>query len=60
MKKSGEEKAKALFAGAEYVRLPELEEECGVITGTMKEKEFEALYEQLGEEKIGTRIRMEA
>ena len=60
VKKSGEEKVKALFAGAEYVRLPELEEECGVITGTMKEKDFEALYEQLGEEKIGTRIRMEA
>ncbi|MCH5275430.1 MAG: homoserine dehydrogenase [Lachnospiraceae bacterium] len=59
IKSGSAEKTCALFKGAELVRLPEVPEECGIVTPVMKEKEFATLYEQLGDERIGTRIRME-
>lgn len=59
IKSGSEEKAGALFKAAELIRLPEAPEECGIVTPVMKEKEFAALYEQLGDARIGARIRME-
>lgn len=59
VKSSGEEKVRALFREIQFIKLPEAPEECGVVTPVMKEKEFAALYEQLGDERIGARIRME-
>ena len=59
VKSGSEEKVRALFGEVELIRLPEMPEECGILTQTMKEKDFGALYTQLGEEKIGARIRME-
>ncbi len=59
VRKDGEEKAKELFAGAECISLPEMPEECGVVTGKIKEKDFAARYEQLGNARVGTRIRVD-
>ena len=59
VKSGGEEKVRALFGEIKLIKLPEAPEECGIVTSIMKEKDFAALYEQLGEERIGVRIRME-
>lgn len=61
VKSASEEQVKALFgADTEVVKLPEYTEETGFVTPVMKEKEFAAFYEQLGDDRIGTRIRLEA
>lgn len=56
-----EDKVKALFgAEAEVVKLPDVNEEVGIVTGVMKEKDFAEKYAQLADVAVGNRIRMEA
>ena len=59
VKSGSEDKVRAAFGEVELIKLPEVSEECGIVTGSMKERDFAALYEQLGEERVGSRIRME-
>lgn len=56
-----EDKVKALFgAEVEVVKLPDVNEEVGIETGVMKEKDFAEKYAQLTDVTVGNRIRMEA
>ena len=58
VKSGSEEKVRALFGETDMVKLPEVSEEYGVVTHSMKERDFAALYEQLGDERVGARIRI--
>lgn len=55
------ERLKKLFGeGLQEINLSGVTEEIGYVTGVMKEKEFAALYEQLADITVGSRIRIEA
>lgn len=55
------DRLKALFGeGLQEISLAGVTEETGYVTGVMKEKEFAALYEQLADITVGSRIRVEA
>lgn len=55
------EKLKKLFgSGLQEISLSGVTEENGYVTGVMKEKEFAALYEQLADIIVGSRLRIEA
>lgn len=55
------DRLKALFGeGLQEISLAGVTEEKGYVTGVMKEKEFAALYEQLADITVGSRIRVEA
>ena len=55
------ERLKKLFGeGLQEINLSGVTEETGYVTGVMKEKEFAALYEQLADITVGSRIRIEA
>ena len=54
------DKVKALFGAVEEVCLDDVNEEVGMVTSVMKEKEFAALYAQASDSVVGNRIRLEA
>ncbi len=55
------ERLKKLFGEElQEISLSGVTEEIGYVTGVMKEKEFAALYEQLTDITVGSRIRIEA
>lgn len=57
---NGEKLAKLFGEGLQEISLSGVTEETGYVTGVMKEKEFAALYEQLADITVGSRIRIEA
>ena len=60
VKADSADKVKALFGAVEEVHLDDVNEEVGVVTSVMKEKEFAALYAQASDCVVGNRIRLEA
>lgn len=61
VKAGNEERLTKLFGeGLQEISLAGVTEETGYVTGVMKEKEFAALYEQLADITVGSRIRVEA
>lgn len=55
------DRLKKLFGeGLQEISLSGVTEETGYVTDVMKEKEFAALYEQLADITVGSRIRIEA
>lgn len=60
-KAGNSERLKKLFGeGLQEINLSDVTEEIGYVTCVMKEKEFAALYEQLADITVGSRIRIEA
>ena len=60
-KAGNSERLKKLFGeGLQEISLSGVTEETGYVTSVMKEKEFAALYEQLADITVGSRIRIEA
>lgn len=60
VKAGNEERLTKLFGeGLQEISLSGVTEEKGYVTGVMKEKEFAALYEQLADITVGSRIRVE-
>ena len=60
-KAGNSERLKKFFGeGLQEISLSGVTEETGYVTGVMKEKEFAALYEQLADITVGSRIRIEA
>lgn len=57
---NGEKLAKLFGEGLQEINLSGVTEETGYVTDVMKEKEFAALYEQLADITVGSRIRIEA
>ncbi|MDE5801450.1 MAG: homoserine dehydrogenase [Lachnospiraceae bacterium] len=57
---NGERLVKLFGEGLQEINLSGVTEEIGYVTGVMKEKEFAALYEQLADITVGSRIRIEA
>ncbi|MBD5510643.1 MAG: homoserine dehydrogenase [Lachnospiraceae bacterium] len=60
-KAGNSERLKKLFGEElQEISLSDVTEETGYVTDVMKEKEFAALYEQLADITVGSRIRIEA
>ncbi|MBD5501350.1 MAG: homoserine dehydrogenase [Lachnospiraceae bacterium] len=60
-KAGNSERLKKFFGeGLQEISLSGVMEETGYVTGVTKEKEFAALYEQLADITVGSRIRIEA
>ena len=60
-KAGNSERLKKLFGeGLQEISLSGVTEETGYVTSVMKEKEFAALYEQIADITVGSRIRIEA
>lgn len=60
-KAGNSERLKKFFGeGLQEINLSGVTEETGYVTDVMKEKEFAALYEQLADITVGSRIRIEA
>lgn len=61
VKAGNKERITKLFGeGLQEISLAGVTEETGYVTSVMKEKEFAALYEQLADITVGSRIRVEA